>query len=78
MPTITVRLRDPNHPAGKRFRAGFTFSTLPSTVEVNPDQFQAIEADPYLKIDSPTETKAVPKKQAKNPEKTNRWQAFKA
>lgn len=47
--TIVVRLKM-NHPGGKRNRAGFAFSEIPSKVEVTEEQFKLIENDPYLRI----------------------------
>ncbi len=65
---ITVRLNDPNHPAGKRARAGFVFGSNPTTVQVTPDQLGFIKADPYLRI-LKTDSKDTPRRVST--EKTN-------
>lgn len=45
--TIVVRLK-PNHPGGKRNRAGFSFSSKPTAVQVTPEQEEMIVADKHL------------------------------
>lgn len=49
METIVVRLL-PNHPTGKRNRAGFTFTETPVSIEVTEEQLVAIQNDTCLKI----------------------------
>lgn len=48
--TIRARLRDPNHPTGKRNRAGLQFTTDVQYYEVTPEQFALIESDPAIHI----------------------------
>ena len=73
MPTISVRLRDPNHPSGQRIRAGFSFHEKPTTVDVTPVQFRAIEDDPYLKIEKNAKPlPQKPKKEDKKPTKVTK------
>lgn len=48
--TIRARLRDPNHPTGKRNRAGLQFTTDVQEYEVTPEQFALIESDPAIHI----------------------------
>ena len=47
---IVAKLRSPNHPGGKRGRAGFVFNTSPNVYEVTDEQLEQIKNDPYLFI----------------------------
>ena len=47
--TLVVCVK-PNHPSGKRNRAGFTFTTQPLVVEVTEEQEKIIKEDSFLRI----------------------------
>lgn len=71
--SISVRLRDPNHPSGKRKRAGFEFDSTAQTIEVTDEQLEILESDPALKIETPKKEKPTKKEKVKkpSPKKTN-------
>lgn len=46
---LVVSVR-PNHPSGKRNRAGFTFTTEPTAYEVTEEQEKQIREDQFLRI----------------------------
>jgi len=47
---IVVKLATVSHPGGKRQRAGFLFTKTPIKVSVTQEEYDAIAADPYLRI----------------------------